>query len=153
MSRARCIYYGNPKGNYSNRANIFSDYFPDNFSNRQFCLNDCKPKEVIVYIMFVAVLIVVLTLFYNGNLKSGFSSNDRKNTRSWNNVRSTMYDRHRSRSLLKYRSCQVTKKLRFWTIDRTIEDMIVARILARILARIVARIVDFIKIVRKREAI
>ena len=35
-------------------------------------LNDCQPKEVIVYVMFVAVLIVVLTLFYNGNLKSGY---------------------------------------------------------------------------------
>ena len=55
------------------KLNIFSDYFPDNLSNRQFSLNDYKPKEVIVYIMFVAVLIVVLTLFYNGNLKPGLS--------------------------------------------------------------------------------
>ena len=37
-----------------------------------FYLNDCQPKEVIVYVMFVAVLIVVLTLFYNGNLKLGY---------------------------------------------------------------------------------
>ena len=78
--------------------------------------------------MFVAVLIVVLTLFYNGNLKPGLSSNDRKNTRSWKNVRSTMYDRHRSRSLFTKRSLNdhvkwlktsiLNHRSYFWGYDR-----------------------------------
>ena len=38
----------------------------------EFYLNNSQPKEVIVYVMFVAVLIIVLTLFYNGNLKPGY---------------------------------------------------------------------------------
>ena len=41
------------------------------FALNEFYLNNFQPKEVIVYVMFVAVLIVVLTLFYNGNLKLG----------------------------------------------------------------------------------
>ena len=74
MSRSCGIYHGNSKGTCSN--NHQTNYYKPTFllqwfALNEFYLNDCQPKEVIVYVMFVAVLIVVLTLFYNGNLKPG----------------------------------------------------------------------------------
>ena len=74
MSRSCGIYHGNSKGTCSNnhQANYYKPTFLMQwFALNEFYLNDCQPKEVIVYVMFVAVLIVVLTLFYNGNLKPG----------------------------------------------------------------------------------
>ena len=74
MSRSCGIYYGNSKGTCSNnhQANYYKPTFLMQwFALNEFYLNDCQPKEVIVYVMFVAVVIVVFTLFYNGNLKPG----------------------------------------------------------------------------------